>query len=77
MSPASIIVPDKLFKYPFFNHLTGWKTSSECINGLLSVIKPQVDRHEATYDANDMRDFMDVYLRNIKECNDPSSSFYK
>ena len=77
MSPASIVVPNRLFPLPGFDWLTGWKISLQCVQSLLSVIKPQIKRHEDTYDDNDMRDFVDTYLKNIKECKDPSSSFYK
>ena len=77
LSPATILLPDRVFPLPFFDWLSGWKQSKDCVDSLLTVIKPEVEQHEKTFDENDMRDFIDVYLKNIKECKDSTSSFFK
>ena len=35
------------------------------------LVKDLVDEHKATYDENHMRDFIDVYLREIQASKDP------
>jgi len=34
-------------------------------------VKEIVEEHKETFDENNMRDFIDVYLKEIKEGNDP------
>lgn len=43
---------------------------------LWKFLRVEIDRHVETYDPNEMRDFMDVYIKAIKETeHDPKSSF--
>ena len=35
------------------------------------MVKELVDEHKSTYDENHMRDFIDVYLKEIQENKDP------
>ncbi|XP_052132829.1 methyl farnesoate epoxidase [Frankliniella occidentalis] len=41
---------------------------------LWKFLRDEMDRHIETYDPNEMRDFMDVYIKMIKEAG-PNSSF--
>ncbi len=83
MSPASILIPNRLFPLPGLDRLTGWKGSKECVDGLMSVIEPMIQAHKGALEEEeeeehqDMRDFTDTYLKNVRECNEPSSSFFK
>ena len=49
------------------------------VNSMYDMIERQKKLHLKTYDENDMRDFMDCYLTEMKrvtETNDTNSSFY-
>ena len=41
------------------------------ISELHSLMTEVVNEHKKTYDADSMRNFTDVYLRQIKESNEP------
>ena len=50
----------------------------EVIKKFHEIIFEHVDRHRKEQNENDNpRDFIDVYLKEIKATTDPSSSFYK
>ena len=49
------------------------------VNSMYDMIERQKNLHLKTYDENDMRDFMDCYLTEMKrvtEINDTNSSFH-
>jgi hypothetical protein len=40
------------------------------VGDIHSLVKELVDEHKSTYDDNHMRDFIDVYLREIESTGD-------
>ena len=58
---------------PYFN------TAKRLINSLYDMVQVEKVKHEKTYDEDDMRDYMDCYLREMKSATnggDTNSSFY-
>ena len=56
-----------------------YKTMMKLVNSMYGMIEKQKNLHLKTYDENDMRDFMDCYLTEMKrvtEINDTDSSFH-
>ena len=56
-----------------------YKTIIGIVNSMYDMITKQKNEHLKTYDENDMRDFMDCYLTEMKhatDTGDTSSSFY-
>ncbi len=45
-------------------------------SNVMDLILPIMNEHEETFDADSMRDFIDVYLREIANARDPGSSFH-
>ena len=66
-----------LFAIPFLRHIfpeqTGWTKQTEVIEETCSLMRDIVQEHKETYDEDNMRDFVDVYLREMK--NTPDQSF--
>ena len=63
-----------LFNMPwtrhFFPESTGWNSQKKITKEIQDLVKNLVTEHKSTYDSNDMRDFLDVYLQEISETND-------
>lgn len=43
---------------------------------LAPFLKLIIDQHRSTYDPNNVRDLVDIYLKEINACTDPASSFH-
>ena len=65
-----------LFAIPFLRHIlpeqTGWTKQQEVIEETCSLMRDIVREHKETYDEDNMRDFVDVYLREMAGTRDPS-----
>ena len=66
-----------LFNLPWVRHLfpeaTGWNSQKKITKDVQDLVKDLVQEHKESYDSNDMRDFMDVYLQEIDQQQNPSS----
>ena len=49
----------------------------ETIDSIAEMIENQVKAHKTTFDADDIRDMTDLFLKEIGNTNDRESSFYK
>ena len=48
------------------------------MNAVVDILEPYIQDHIKTFDEDNLRDFLDIYIAQMKECDeDPSSSFYK
>nr|AKH03504.1 cytochrome P450 3037B1 [Paracyclopina nana] len=58
-----------LFNMPWVRYLfpqaSGWNTQKKIIGDLRDLVGGLVDEHKSNFDTSDMRDFMDVYLREM------------
>ena len=54
--------------------LTGYSKWLEGVNQINDIIKKEIKEHEATLDEDDPRDFIDMYLIEMKKNNDPDFS---
>ena len=67
-----VLIPNpKIGNLPILRDLNGMQKSKDCIDGMDNLILPNIEKHLKTFDPNDMRDFMDVYLAAVKACKDP------
>ncbi|CAB3381964.1 Hypothetical predicted protein [Cloeon dipterum] len=57
---------------PFINN--NFKQQEKCGEEIMTFIQEAVVRHVDTFNENDMRDFMDVYIREMKKDSDGSFS---
>ena len=58
--------------------LSGWNMLQEVAQKFRDIIVEHVNNHRREQSESDSpRDFIDVYLKEIKSTTDPSSSFYK
>jgi len=57
--------------------LSGWYRFQKAVDKAQDLILGYLQKHFSTYDKDNMRDFMDVYIKQIQSVDDPSSSFYK
>jgi cytochrome P450 len=56
---------------------TGLSTFQKLTDDAFSLMEGIIEEHKNTYQEDNLRDFMDVYLREIYSTIDPTSSFYK
>ena len=74
-NPIIFVAPDVAKLIP---QLSGWNMMLDVIKKFKEIINEHVDRHRKEQTENENpRDFIDAYLKEIKETTDPSSSFYK
>ena len=63
----------KIAGLPILRNFNGFQEGKDCVEGMDNIIKPVLEKHMQTFDPNDMRDFMDVYIDAIKKCKDPKA----
>ena len=68
---ATLIPNPKIADLPILRNFNGMKKARDCVEAMDGIILPYIEKHLKTYDPNDMRDFMDVYLSAVKDCKDP------
>ena len=56
---------------------TGWTLFKRAIPNIKELIQSYIDEHKRTYQSDNLRDYMDVYLQEIYNTSDPHSSFYR
>nr|AKH03508.1 cytochrome P450 3075A2 [Paracyclopina nana] len=77
VSPIAAILPHKDMVYwPLIKDVVGIKYPEKAINAMRDFILPYVKAHKASVDADNVRDFMDLFLLEIQKSTDPTSSFY-
>ena len=54
---------------------TGWNSQKKITKDVQDLVKELVQEHKESYDSNDMRDFMDVYLQEIEQGNYSKTDF--
>ena len=74
LTPAWCIRKNPVFDSEKNSGLDIWK---EALQSLSSILEEQVETHKATSDDDSARDMMDLYLNQIKETEDPDSSFFQ
>lgn len=76
---ASIAGP--VFFLPWLTSLfpqrTGWSEFQKSILRAKQFIYGYIVEHQKTFQRDNIRDYIDVYLKEIEETKDPNSSFYK
>lgn len=76
-SPIAAMLPDPSWaKYqPLWSFLQ-YAKAEEKMNDLISVLRVYINDHKKTVDQEHPRDFVDVYLNQMKATSDSQSSFY-
>jgi hypothetical protein len=57
--------------------LTGWSRFTKVVPDAKKLIQDYIDEHKLTFQADSLRDYMDVYLQEIYNTTDIESSFFK
>lgn len=57
--------------------LSGWDDFMALLPPALAFLSKPIEEHKKTYDPNNIRDLIDVYLQEISKTTDPKSEFYK
>jgi hypothetical protein len=60
-----------------FPGLTGWNTFVNSFNSFFPVLRKYIDAHKKSYNENNIRDLIDVYLQKIYSVKDKESPFYQ
>ncbi len=63
-------------KWPFLREITEHSTRQSAYKEVNNFIEPFIKEHQDTLDFDNIRDFTDRMLLEIKKTSDPSSSFY-
>jgi len=70
-----------MFCYPkvakFFPNWSGWNYLLKTIAPRHKLFEETIHEHQRTISEGHPRDFIDVYLQEVKKTDDPSSSFHK
>ena len=61
----------------FFKTSLGLDAWEYAINNLATILDEQISEHKTSLDPDDVRDMMDLYLKEIENTTDGNSSFYK
>jgi cytochrome P450 len=65
---------------PWLRHIfpkwTGYTNVAKVLDENREMFTTAVKEHSAAFDENDLKDFIDVYLAEVKQTTDPNSSFY-
>ena len=77
ISPLCVLAPPWLLDLLPDSWLGVDKAEKNCFDVIKRKIRQHIEDHRATYDGDDLRDFMDVYIREMNETTDPGSSFYR
>jgi len=56
--------------------LTGWSKFTKAVSNLHILIQGHIDNHKLTIQEDHSRDYLDVFLHEIRNTTDPKSSFY-
>ena len=64
----------KIASLPILKNLNGFENFKNCMDSMDDLIKPYIEQHKKTFDPNDLRDFIDVYIAEMKASKDPSVS---
>ena len=67
------LISTELFKK---NNKT-FNAAKEVFTDVKNLVSPSIAEHEKNYDEDNLEDFLDVYLAEIKKTKDPKSSFYQ
>ena len=77
-SAAANMIPfPSLLSWPFFKKFLGVDVLENVFKRIVDLVQPALEHHKDTYDEDNIRDFMDLYLSEIHKTTDPKSSFYK
>ena len=75
--PVSILLPDPgLAKLPILRDLSCFTLTKKAMDAVISLIRAAIGDHQQSFDSGMSRDFIDVYLKQIQDETDPTSSFY-
>ena len=61
----------KIANLPIMKDLNGFDSFRKCMDAMDDLIKPYIEQHKKTFDPNDLRDFIDVYIAEMKATKNP------
>ena len=62
----------KIANLPIMKDLNGFDSFRKCMDAMDDLIKPYIEQHKKTFDPNDLRDFIDVYIAEMKATKNPN-----
>ena len=71
------LAPRNNIREPWVQNIVGLHLWRDALINLTNVIEASINEHKDTFDPDNLRDMADVYLNEINNTTDPSSSFYK
>ncbi|ODN01945.1 Farnesoate epoxidase [Orchesella cincta] len=72
---SGLLATVKWIKY-VMPELSGYNAVRRAMNDIVEFVSETIKQHQATYQEDSPRDFIDAYLAEIKSTTDPQSSFY-
>lgn len=77
ISPLINLLPNPMWAtWPVFRTILNFDKAKEISKLAFDFINVYVENHKQTLDPENIRDFTDLMLLEIKNTSDPSSSFY-
>nr|AKH03509.1 cytochrome P450 3075A3 [Paracyclopina nana] len=73
---SSMLPFESMAYWPIIKQIIHMDTLQAVIEGLMSLIRPNIAFHQDNLDENVANDFIDVMLNEIARTTDPNSSFY-
>lgn len=75
--PILQILPHpSMANWPILRHYTAYETAQNAFKKMEAFVNPYIKEHQRTLDADNVRDFMDVWLLEVQKTTDPKSCFY-
>ena len=72
----SLLPHPSMAKLPILRNFLDYDAIEKAITATNAFIRPYIEEHEKTLDPENIRDFMDLMILEIKKTEDKASSFY-
>jgi hypothetical protein len=72
----SLLPHPSMAKLPILRNFLDYDAIEKAITATNAFIRPYIEEHEKTLDPENIRDFMDLMILEIKKTEDKSSSFF-
>lgn len=60
-----------------FPEWSGWNSFVATVSDVKNLIRGYIVEHKKTFQSDNIRDYIDVYLKEIQSTKDPKSSFHE
>lgn len=73
---AQMLPHPSMGKWPILRHFTAFDFAQKQFRKMHDFVEPYIKEHQRTFDQDNIRDFIDVWLLEVQRTTDPRSCFY-